>query len=281
MCANEFLMHAILGLAASDLRSEDPSFVAPAMAHRLKAIKSIKESIGNISSSNADEEGNALMATCYALVFQSVSLDDGMAEFMTFARGIAIVGAQLRVRNAKPLFSNLRPEDHMEVVRSRLGAPPPTPREWRDMAVAGLQTLRALCAHPVEVEHCRLLSQVAHALDASSLQAYETIAKHHEWWMQLPHASFQRLIDPGHAVAQLLAAHWAALSLALAPVLETGYRRRRGARGTAAAAATRWLPHVNRQIAADLRAYNAWPAWVEARLREDPRFFFSREARAR
>lgn len=89
-------MHAILGLSASDLMvQEDPSLVTFAMTHRLKAIKAIKKALSETPKTNTFEEGNALMATCFALTFQSVLLDDGMAEYMTFCRGIVLVAIQM------------------------------------------------------------------------------------------------------------------------------------------------------------------------------------------
>ena len=88
-------MHAILGYAASELICQDASLVAPAMAHRLKAIKAVKKSLAEAPKANTFEEGNALMATCFALTFQSVLLDDGMVEYMTFIRGIIIVAIQM------------------------------------------------------------------------------------------------------------------------------------------------------------------------------------------
>ncbi|RYC60604.1 hypothetical protein CHU98_g5615 [Xylaria longipes] len=84
-----------LSLAASELMIQDPSLVTFAMAHRLKAIKAIKRTLTDVPKTNTFDEGNALLATCYALTFQSVMLDDGMAEFMIFCRGIVIVAIQM------------------------------------------------------------------------------------------------------------------------------------------------------------------------------------------
>lgn len=53
-------MHAILGLAASDLMTQDPSLAQFAMAHRLKAIKAIKKTLGEAPRTDTFEEGNAL-----------------------------------------------------------------------------------------------------------------------------------------------------------------------------------------------------------------------------
>ncbi len=53
-------MHAILGLAASDLIKQDPSLVTSVMVHRLKAIKAIKKTLNDVRKMDTFEEGNAL-----------------------------------------------------------------------------------------------------------------------------------------------------------------------------------------------------------------------------
>jgi hypothetical protein len=160
-------VHAILGLAASDLMIQDRSLVTFAMAHRLKAIKAIKKTLTNVPKTNTFEEGNALMATCYALTFQSVMLDDGMAEFMTFCRGIVIVATQMYCKGAKFLFSNLFGDHQMAVLQPLMEAIPPIQRDWTDMAVANIAALGPLCQQQVEIEYHQLITDVAEALYSS------------------------------------------------------------------------------------------------------------------
>ncbi|KAK8086989.1 hypothetical protein PG994_001963 [Apiospora phragmitis] len=105
-CQHEYLMHAMLGLAASDLLGKDASLLPFAIAHRIKAIKAIKKTLNDVPKNNMFEEGNALVATCFALTFQSVLLDDGMTEFMTFCRGVVLVATQMYCKGAKFLFTN-------------------------------------------------------------------------------------------------------------------------------------------------------------------------------
>jgi hypothetical protein len=76
----EYLMHAILGYAASDLMQNDPGLLPAAIDHRVKAIRAIKKTLSDVPRADTFEEGNAMMATCFALTFQSVFLNDGMAE---------------------------------------------------------------------------------------------------------------------------------------------------------------------------------------------------------
>ncbi|KAI1805736.1 hypothetical protein F4811DRAFT_560949 [Daldinia bambusicola] len=285
----EYLMHAILGLAASDLMSQDPSLVTFAMSHRLKAIRAIKKTLNDITKSNTFEEGNALIATCFALTFQSVVLEDGMAEFMTFCRGIILVAIQMWKSNTKFLFHNLHENESATLLRPFIEALPPIRRDWADMAVSSIRDLEPLCGHEVESEYCRLLLDMATALPESAFHAYEILCKHYGWWIQLPHAQFQRLVDPESQTCTLLAAHWIAVKQIMAPVTETEHRlRAREPRhqpqqeggdenkdngGSMNRGMARWLKYLNRQVDAEHRCYNDWPVWVEEQLDRDPTFF--------
>ncbi|KAI0096461.1 hypothetical protein F4814DRAFT_129059 [Daldinia grandis] len=279
----EYLMHAILGLAASDLMSQDPSLVTFAMSHRLKAIRAVKKTLSEVPKSNTFEEGNALVATCFALTFQSVVLEDGMAEFMTFCRGIILVSIQMWTRNTKFLFRNLHDNKSATLLRPLMEALPPIRRDWADMAVSSIRGLEPLCRHEVETEYCRLLLDMASALSDSAFRAYELLCKHYGWWIQLPHAQFQRLVDPESQTCTLLAAHWIATKLIMAPVTETEHRLRareprpqnhhQEGNSSMNPGMARWLKYLNRQVDAEHRRYNDWPVWVEEQLDRDPTFF--------
>ena len=163
-------MHAMLGLAACDLMQSDSSLLAAAMTHRLKAIKAIKRRLADMSRSTrvTHDESNAMVATCFALTFQSVSLDDGMAEFMAFVRGILIVSMQMWMKGISPIFTNMVNDDAEARLEPLMGDLPLINREWSDMALAAVQNLRPLCFDEVEIEHCDILIDWAQKLYTSS-----------------------------------------------------------------------------------------------------------------
>ncbi|KAI1175735.1 C6 zinc finger protein [Nemania sp. FL0916] len=274
---HEYLMHAILGLAASDLMVQDPSLVTFAMAHRLKAIKAIKKTLTDVPKTNTFEEGNALLATCYALTFQSVMLDDGMAEFMTFCRGIIIVAIQMYCKGAKFIFSNFLNNEGMGQLQPLLESTPPIQKDWTDMAVANIAALEPLCKQPVEIEYFQLMTNIANALYSSSFLAYEMLCKHYGWWMQIPHESFQSLIDGGNQVSLLLASHWIALKQIMATITDVEHKQRPQQMGRKDGdmdiGMLRWLKHINRQIDGEHQQYNQWPLWVEGQLDIDLGYF--------
>ncbi|KAF2965962.1 hypothetical protein GQX73_g7633 [Xylaria multiplex] len=297
---HEYLMHAILGLAASDLMVHDPSLVTFAMAHRLKAIKAIKKTLTDVPKTNTFEEGNALLATCYALTFQSVMLDDGMAEFMTFCRGIVIVAIQMYCKGATFIFSNFLGDDQMVTLQPLMESIPPIQKEWTDMAVGNIAALEPLCKQQVEIEYHQLITNIANALYASSFLAYQLLCKHYRistyqdqthtgraffssdtwvsgWWMQIPHENFQSLIDGGNQVCLLLASHWIALKQIMAKITGVEHRQRPQQPGRKDGdmdlGMVRWLKYINRQVDVDHQRYNQWPLWVEAQLDIDLGYF--------
>lgn len=168
---HEFLMHAILGFAASELMSTDSSLVTAAMTHRVKAIRAIKKRLVEAAkSAPSEEETNALVATCFALTFQSVSLDDGMAEYMTFIRGIVIVGMQIMFRGMKPIFSTLFMEGQEELLAPVMESLPLIQRGWADSAMEAISRLRPLCVEPVEVEYQEKLINIVQKLYTNSYE---------------------------------------------------------------------------------------------------------------
>lgn len=108
------------------------------------------------------------MATCFALTFQSIVLDDGMAEFMTFCRGIALVSMQMHYKGVKFLFSNLQHLDTSAILKPHMDALPLVRRDWVDMAVAAIRGLEPLCTQPVEFEYYRIILEIAEALYTDS-----------------------------------------------------------------------------------------------------------------
>ncbi|TRX92184.1 hypothetical protein FHL15_006799 [Xylaria flabelliformis] len=261
-------MHAILGLAASDLMIREPNLVTFAMAHRLKAIKAIKKTLTDVPKANAFEERNALLATCYALTFQSVMLDDGMAEFMTFCRGIVIVAIQMRCNGVNFIFHDFLGDDHIVNLQPLIEAVPLIRRDWIDMAVASIAALEPLCKQQVEIKYHQLITNLA---------TYQMLFKHYGWWMQIPHEDFQSIINGENQVCLLLASHWIALKQIMATITEVEHAQRpqrpQGNDGEMDIGIVRWLKHVNKHIDMDHQQYNQWPLWVEAQLDIDLGYF--------
>jgi len=312
----EYLMHAILGYSASELMAtQDASLAEAAMSHRYKAIKAIKKSLCQPaaassspstsssatpsyppncagSGSNAPatsskdkdamfEEGNALMATCFALTYQSVLLEDGMAEYMTFIRGIIIVAIQMYCRGATLLFGHLLGDRQQQALEPHMRDLELIEADWTARAARSVEGLRPLVdgveGREVERRYWELLGEMGSMLAVSSWKAYLALTEHYGWWMMLPHEKFQRLVDPSNQVAVLLSAHWVAFEQTMAKICEAEQRAaskmpKRSDAGVSTGNVG-WLKYLNAQVDLEHLAYNEWPMWVEAQLGRDPRFF--------
>ncbi|EFW98740.1 c6 zinc finger domain containing protein [Grosmannia clavigera kw1407] len=349
----DYLMHALLGLAASDLMQTDASLVAAAMDHRLKAIRAIKRALspvskqripatlclppggtiavkgahgtdkanGNLETTSSSvssvsstshsirsgaasqppprttwdesasgssnplfEEGNALMATCFALTFQSVELDDGMVEYMTFIRGILLVAIQMHIRGARLLFRNLLNNEQAEMLKPALDPMPPIERQWGEAAVAAVEELEPLCrGDDMAISYHALVLQIARALLVSPVESYAAVTRHYAWWMQLPYEQFRQIINLDRPVFVLLATHWIALKQIMVRITdaEKSFDSRLVGEQTQKESTQhgmdmgifRWLKHLNRLVRPDFALYNEWPLWVEVQLDHNPRAF--------
>ncbi|KAL1885341.1 hypothetical protein Cpir12675_006990 [Ceratocystis pirilliformis] len=242
----DYLMHAVLGLAATDLVTTDPSLNHIALSHRHKAVQALKRRLNDVKRvSGSMEETNALIATCYALTHQSVLLDDGMVEFMVFVRGILIVGMHMWMKGLSPIFSSLQqsttsPPIHPATTTASATTsssqhyqphhhhhshhrPPALPllsRHWIDMASTAVSTLQSLCHEPLEIEYQHLLSELVATLYVSSDQACKVLRTQYRWWMTMPHHQFCKVINPTNQVMVLLNTHWIGLNQMLAAVAD-------------------------------------------------------------
>lgn len=314
-------MHAILGLAASELLPTDSNLLHAALHHRLLSLRAIKRKLASFAPPSAQaplitptttacpsssplpishEEGNALLATCFALTFQSVHLDDGMAEFMTFVRGVVMVAIKMAFSQVGFLFVNFIGKDQEVVLRPYLDSAvvPAEMEVWREDAVGALERLRCLCeGDHLKVKYWERTLGIARKLEEGAFEAWKGISQHYEWWMLLPHADFARIVDPEDRVFMLLASHCEpSLSIAsfhvhyrpeITVCLDVGIAikqimasitdaervvsphsqdRTNDVEGGMA----RWL---NKHIQPPFETYNQWPRWVEARLDEDSDFF--------
>ncbi|RYP92407.1 hypothetical protein DL770_001507 [Monosporascus sp. CRB-9-2] len=263
--------------------------------HRVKAINAIKKSLANAPKSSTFEEGNALLATSFALTFQSVSLEDGMVEYMTFCRGILIVAIQMYCKGSKFIFKDWIPDEREALLKPLMETIPPIRREWTDMAVASIAALEPLCKHQLEAEYCQLLKEWAETLYTNSFQgmqaslwvqssrpeadmelAYRLLGKHYGWWIEIPQESFAYLINPENQVCLLLATHWIALKKIMATITDAENRVNPSSHpqdGDPDIGTARWLKYLNRQIDDEHREYNQWPIWVETQVEQDLDFF--------
>ncbi|KKA30924.1 hypothetical protein TD95_004818 [Thielaviopsis punctulata] len=296
---HEYLMHSILGLAASDLTVSDPTLAPIARGHRYKAVQALKRRLNDIKRlSGSIHEADALIAACYALAYQSLLLDDGMVEFMACVRGILIVGMQMWVKGVPPstiqrdgyISSNsesaIRPmvssssAGQSVIPVPRVPAFPSISRQWIDMASTAVHNLRQLCHNHIELEYHRSISDIVAGLYVSTNHAVDAMRRHYRWWMTMPHDQFRLIANINNQTMVLLATHWIALKQILATVINKARQAQAhtSVGGTASVfsedfGVLRWPKHLNKTVDYSHMVYNSWPAWVEDQLDRDPHFF--------
>ena len=136
-------MHAILAQAASHLTvTTDADYSSLALSHRLLAIKGLNEALSKTPRTGSD--GDALLAACYALTFQTANMKDGMSEFLTMVRGCGLVSLQLLYDRVDISFS-ISPSRHLEVMQPRLENLPAIDADLYEGAVSSVSAVLPLC----------------------------------------------------------------------------------------------------------------------------------------
>jgi len=104
----------MLALSASELassrtstQSQSSELTNTGLGHRVKAITALNTAIS--ASIQSFEQGNAMLATCFILLFQSVLMDDGLIEYMSFIRGVIAVSIYSMLPAVHIIPSDLHP----------------------------------------------------------------------------------------------------------------------------------------------------------------------------
>jgi hypothetical protein len=143
-------MHAILGFAASHLELlTRVDLNTTAMYHRVQAIKGSAVALSQTNRSGDD--GDALVASCYLLTFQSLYIKDdkeGIVEFLHFIRGCSLVWNQLLYEKV-PITFYLTSESQYEFMKPRLVALPDIDPQLLESAEKSLSELRLILYKPV------------------------------------------------------------------------------------------------------------------------------------
>lgn len=160
----------MLALAASDLAEQYPEsskqLSCAAMSHRVQAIGSLNTAIS--LGLTRFEQGNAMLATCFALVFQSVLMEDGLAEYMSFIRGTVAVGNQMGMKRMHILFRHLFGDSDLEKIDPLMKAAELIDPTLVRGALKSLEKIGPLCKTKLELEVYGVLVSAARALVTSS-----------------------------------------------------------------------------------------------------------------
>ena len=101
------LMSALLALAASHMESErrDKSDLCTALLHKSRAMAGLREACSKTDHAATDLD--VMLATCYALMFQSALLAADDSDFSTFISGCAMLTERIQDGRCPTVFRNL------------------------------------------------------------------------------------------------------------------------------------------------------------------------------
>lgn len=97
---DKYLLHSILGLAASELNASDSTVVSAALGHRLEAVRAIRQRLAarggdRLPPWNTPRGTRSYGGVLRAHLPERLYLEDGMAEHMAFVRGAVLVALQM------------------------------------------------------------------------------------------------------------------------------------------------------------------------------------------
>jgi hypothetical protein len=159
----------MLGLSASDLKERSimtSEITYCAMAHRVQAIKSLNRAMSN--GLHTFEEGNAMLATCYVLLFQSVLLEDGLGEYMSFIRGCVLIAQNMGCRRLKFLFHSVNGTESLAKMDPHLKESSEVNPEPVNAGCKSLEAFEPLCQLEYQKTFHNSLLKIARALYTSS-----------------------------------------------------------------------------------------------------------------
>lgn len=142
----------MLALSSSDiedaLSQHSPDLIQSAMSHRVLAIKYLNRALS--TGLHTIEAGNAMLATCLVLAYQSMLMDEGIADYLTFVRGCVLVSIQMSCRGLKFLFKHLLSMDELMKIRPLLQGPPLADLGPVNAAYTSLEAFKHLCEREYE-----------------------------------------------------------------------------------------------------------------------------------
>ncbi|KEF56275.1 uncharacterized protein A1O9_07856 [Exophiala aquamarina CBS 119918] len=256
-----YLMHALLGLGAFSLGAlfpEHKGYNRDALDHRLYAIRGLNSAISN--SCRESDDSSAILASCYALTFQSIYLADGMTDFIIFVRGCYLATNTLRGDGQLIAL----PAQHLDIVAPKLGHMlKPNIRELQK-GLADLVKISNLLETPFEHEFYSGVKEVLAGSIESLQLGYVRFVSLYEMWSS--RANVEALINPNNTVLQLMLYLYLLESLILAPFtpwdfpqgLSTDHRL---------SSTLKWADKIWMRLSNDSKAYLEWPKSVYDRLK--------------
>lgn len=254
-----YLMHAILGLGASHLNrmTPTPAYEKEALIHRGHAINGLNVCMAK--SAHVYGEADAMLATCYALTFQSSYMADGLSDFVIFVRGCALATTKIRDENAPTAF-NLAPDRHHEFVRPRLHNLPKVNPIHIQQGLIALDEVQVYLQHEAEHRFWLSMRDVFMSLQQSPAAGYLTFINLYRVWYDLDHDTFKVFLDVSNTTIQVLLGFFIGLQMLMAPLTAVNWPERADTAGSQALLSMAdWMENVASKVPEELQWHLSWP----------------------
>ncbi|KAK0122589.1 hypothetical protein ONS96_009630 [Cadophora gregata f. sp. sojae] len=214
----EYLMHAMLALSASHLERLTPSHLtSTAQSHRLLAISGLNTALSRLLPSSTD--GDAAIATCYALLMQSWYMDDGLSASIILTRSVNSTTKWVREQRVRSLLACDDEGTRRAGMKGRLRGAPGFEGGFVDGAVGALGGLEGLCeGEGYQRGLYGVLRGAFEMLRVGAVACYDAYISLDTFLSSLPSASLTELLDPSIRTNQILLAYLTALHLVMRPI---------------------------------------------------------------
>ncbi|TGO65597.1 hypothetical protein BOTNAR_0077g00240 [Botryotinia narcissicola] len=274
----------MLALSASDLISDPTASTSSrnhtctAIHHRIKAIASLNTAIS--SGVNSFEEGNAMLATCFILLFQSTLISDGLVEYMTFIRGTIAIATCMGSQQIKFIFHELWGKQGVNSMDLALQQSPLINGELAKSACRSIESLLPLCKAQGELDMYGALLITARSLITSSKDvkfpltsrannlAYLSLRSiYNIFSFTMSHEDFRDLTRISNDAGNAILAHLVALQLIMTPITRVE-RLQRDTRHVVRdkfndGKTVKWLRHLHANVPNHMNKYYGWTRYVE------------------
>ncbi|KAJ3467772.1 hypothetical protein MRS44_005336 [Fusarium solani] len=271
----DFLMHALLGLAASHLSLCDTTeFSSQALTHRVHAIRLFNQRLSKPCVSKA--EADARYATIMALTFQSSYMPEDMLEFMIMLRGCTVVSHTVIPVLEESLFSGFTAESHTERVLSLQRHDPVDALlgDVLDAALTSVNNLRPICHSVLEVRYLSVLDRILRLSKTSPVEGiacptstpessanivrigFTEICLAYTLFGETSEVEFNHFTDRSNYAAQIIMAHFFVIeyilaAIALKPIIDSFPFRR--------VIIAAWTKEISKKLPSGYEEYIRWP----------------------
>ncbi|KFX92649.1 hypothetical protein V490_05260 [Pseudogymnoascus sp. VKM F-3557] len=254
----DFLMHAILALSASHLEKLSSSGLTKvAQAHRLAAITGLNSHLDKPLKTAAD--GDAVIATCFALLMQSWYMDDGLESFLVMTRSCDFITKHVRNQQVDSILAR---DDcsRIENMRSRLHGTPRYDVDFLSLASQSVNDVELLCEEGYQWKLLTSLQQCIASLAKSHMEAYMSHLNIESVLVSMDHEELVQLMDPQNVISQLILAHMVAVQLILRPIVCR--ERKQYTVKMFSIRMSRWIESICDNIGAGYEGFLTWPLLV-------------------